>query len=99
MRIHVKIDTAASGDLVAAETGKTITVLGYFIVAAGAVTVTLKSNTTALTGAMSAITGIPLAQDCGNRKDGLMKCVKGEALVITLGSGVQVSGHMIVDKT
>lgn len=96
----IKIDGAASGanTLVAAATGVTITVLNYTMVAANTVTVTFKSDTTALTGAMSLAVAIPVSADSG-RREGLMKTAKGEALIMTLSGAVQVSGHMLIEKT
>ncbi len=99
-RSTVKIDIAATGTLVAAVTGAVIRVLQYTIVAAGAVTLKFQSDSTDLTGAMSLITGVPLSavappthrDDCA-----ILQTAKGEALKVTLGSGVQISGHMLVE--
>ncbi len=99
MRSLVKIDTAVtSTELVAAVAGQVISVLNYNIVAAGAVTAQFKSATTALTGAMSMITGVPIA-DAGDVQSPLFQTAKGEALNLTLGGTVQVSGHMLVEKS
>lgn len=102
MRALVKIDTAAtSTELVAAVAGQVISVIQYNMVAAGAVTAQFKSATTALTGAMSMITGVPLrdALPEGEKRDCLLQTAKGEALNLTLGATVQVSGHMLVEKS
>ncbi len=103
MRVLVKIDTAVtSTELVPAVAGQIISVMQYNIVAAGAVTAQFKSATTALTGAMSMITGVPIspapAMNIG-RNDCMFETAKGEALNLTLGGTVQVSGHMLVDVT
>lgn len=90
---QAKISLAASGDLVAAVAGKSIRVLAYSIVAAGAVTAKFQSGgATDLTGAMSMITGTPLAP--GESLAGHFQTVAGEKLNLVLGSSVQVSGHL-----
>lgn len=83
---------ASQDEVVAAQTGYKIRVLGYMIVAAGAVTVKFQSANTDLTPAMSMITGVPLPGGWGGF--GLFETAAGEALNITLGGAVQVSGHV-----
>lgn len=96
--LTAKIDLADSGTVVAAITGKKIRVLSYTIVAAGAVTAIWKSGTTALSGAMSMITGVPIHSSVQPNSLGdyvpVLQTAAGEALVVTLSSGVQVSGHL-----
>lgn len=102
MRALVKIDVAAtSNELVAAVAGQIVSVVEYNIVAAGAVTAQFKSASTALTGAMSMITGVPINDRIhdDSRRDCLFQTAKGEALNLTLGGTVQVSGHMLVEKS
>ena len=90
---YAKIDTNASGDLVAAVTARKIRVIAYHLVAAGAVTAKFQSGATSdLTGAMSCITGV--AQSPGECMTGHFETVAGEKLNLVLGSGVQVSGHL-----
>lgn len=93
----VKVDTAASGatPLVAApKSDKRYKVTGYHLVAAGAVTAKFVSGSTDLTGAMSMITGVPHTVPPGNALDtpAVLLCGYGEALNLTLGGAVQVSG-------
>lgn len=100
MRQLVKIDTAVTNtELVAAVTGQVVEVISYNMVAAGAVTAQFKSAATALTGAMSMITGVPNAADSGDIRSPLFQTAKGEALNLVLGGTVQVSGHMLVELT
>ena len=88
-----KVDTAASGanEIIPAITGRSIRVMNYQLQAAGSVAVTWKSGTTALTGAMSLGTagGVNVASPLG-----LLQTNTGEALNLTLGGAVQVSGHV-----
>jgi hypothetical protein len=67
--------------------------------AAGAVTAQWKSATTALTGAMSMIVGVPISAVSSRNDEGLMQTAAGEALNLILSSTVQVSGHVLVDIT
>lgn len=90
---HFKvIDIAATTDLVAAIAGRKIRILSLFIVAAGAVTATFKSNTTNITGAMSMITGVPFSMPYN--PVGWGETASGEKLNLTLSGATQVSGWM-----
>ncbi len=85
--------TAATHEIVAAVAGKKIRVLGFYAVAAGAVVATWKSATTAVTGAMTMATGVAVhAPPAGF---GWFETAAGEALNLTLGGAVQVSGNVI----
>ena len=66
--LYAKVDTAASGDttIVSAVSGKKIRVVGYVLVAAGAVTVQWKDATATYSGAMSLITGTRSLSDGGH---------------------------------
>jgi hypothetical protein len=95
--MRAAISAAASGDntILVAVTGKRLCVLGIFLMAAGAVNATVKSNTTALSGA------IPLAANGGfvvpppaNPEMDWLETNAGEALVLTLSGAVQVSGFI-----
>jgi hypothetical protein len=89
------VNAAASGDntiIAAPGAGKQIEVRGYHIAAAGAVTATWKSGSTALTGAMTMATGTP--HDAYSWADPVFLLAANEALVLTLGGAVQVSGHV-----
>ncbi len=92
------INTAGSGDtvIVAAVTGKRIRVINYVLTAAGVVSVTFRSGTTALTGAMplAANGGISVA---GAQPGFWLQTAAGEALNLSLSAAVQVSGHITYD--
>lgn len=99
--LSASISTASSGAtaVVAAASGRRIRVVSYVLVAAGAVTAKWQSASTDLTGAMSLITGTPLApapfpQRHSGGYDGHIQTAPGEALNLTLGGAVQVSGHL-----
>lgn len=99
----VAINVATTGDaaLVAADPNSRIKVVAMFLVCAGAVTVQFKSAATVLTGAMSfaANGGIALsAPVSGDRPVPLFQTAKNEALNITLGGNVQVSGSITFDR-
>lgn len=97
---NVSINAASSGanTIYAGATGLRIRVLGYVIVAAGAVTATWKSGSTGLTGAMSLITGVPaVAPMVANRDYGHLVTAAGDDLVLTLSGAVQVSGHAVIE--
>jgi hypothetical protein len=73
-------------------------VLSYKIIVASSVTTQWKSATTALTGAMSQIVGVPNdGKPTPLGMDGRychFETAPGEALNLVLGSGVQASGHV-----
>lgn len=87
-----KINANNSGDMtiVSAVSGKRIKLIAGFFVAAADVTVAFKSGSTALTGdmAIAAHSGIvwPL------NEVGYLVTAVNQALIINLGSGVQVGG-------
>jgi hypothetical protein len=95
----VSVALAADNAVVAAVTGRRIRLLGYLIVSAGSVVATWKSATTALSGAMNMIVGVPQSIGPGSSMDAepLMVCDTSEALNLTLGGAVQVSGFVIYD--
>lgn len=85
---------ATDNTIVAAVAGKRIRVLGFGIVAAGAVTVAFESSTTsALTGVMSLAANGDLSLTAENPL-GLFETVAAELLNMTLGGAVQVSGWL-----
>lgn len=97
---YAKIDTATSGanTIVAAVPNRSIRVLNYLAVAGGTVTLTWKSASTALSGAMPLVVNNALSA-VGNGQApsghvGLFETAPGEALVLTLSAAVQVSGHL-----
>jgi hypothetical protein len=98
---HIKIDTAASADLIAAPSGSTvgqkIRVVGYVLVAANATT-TVQWNSgagpTALSGAMTLAQGVPL-ESRGDQESPVLECGANSKLTLTLGGTPgQVSGHL-----
>lgn len=92
---RVAVSRATTGELIAAVTGKAIRVVGGCLFVASSVTVRLDSASTGLTGAMSMIVGVPLrlANDVGE-----IQTVAGEALNVTLGTGVQISGWLLYQE-
>lgn len=98
MRVFVAVNCATNGsnEIVAAATNVTVTVLGYTIVAANTVSATFKSANNALTGPMSMAVAVPIVSPSNSP---VFKTAIGEALNLVLNSNVQVSGHMLVDKT
>lgn len=101
MPSYAVISRASSGEVVAAVAGKRIRVVSYVMVAAGAVTVRIDSATTPISGVMSLITGTPLvvphAPEGVAGQKGYMQTAQGEALNLTLGGAVQVSGHLVYE--
>lgn len=97
----LKIDNASTADIIAAPgAGKRIVVYGYVMVSADTTTVTFKSGTTGITGAMSMVVGVPVVAPQtiseGVRQPWLV-CATNEALNLTNGSSKQVSGHLVYD--
>ena len=94
------INTASSGDntVIPAIAGMRIRVVGYTVLAAGAVVVTWKSASTALSGPMAIGTtvGLSLAQNQTSDQSefGIIQTAPGEALVLGLSAAVQVGGHL-----
>jgi hypothetical protein len=91
----VKVSESASGDrniVAAPAAGERIRVLGYALVAAGAVGVYWTDGTTQQTGAM------PLAANggvvAGVDGAGWFDCGAGLPLKLNLSAAVQVSGHV-----
>lgn len=94
------INTASSGDttIVPAIAGMRIRVVGYTALAAGAVVVTWKSASTALSGPMTigGSVGLSMAQNQSTDQSefGIIQTAPGEALVLGLSAAVQVGGHL-----
>jgi hypothetical protein len=98
---YAVISTATSGDntiVAAATNGRKIRVQEYLLVPSSAVTVTWKSGSTAISGAMDLAAKAPLEAGVSGQTstglDGVLQTAGGEALVLTLGGAVQVSGHI-----
>lgn len=95
----IDVATQASHTIVSGVTGKKIRVVSYLLTAAGSVTVTWKRGSTGLTGAITLATGVPLPaapmpEGARGGQYGHFETDQGEALVLTLGGAVQVSGHV-----
>lgn len=91
--VTVKIDLAASGDLVALQTSKRIRVLSYVLVSAGTVTAKFQSGgSTDLTGAMSLVAASGISS--GYNPQGHFETAVGAKLNLVLSGSVQVSGHL-----
>lgn len=90
---RAKISQSASGDVVAAQPGKSIRVLQYLIRAAGAVDVNFEDGTTDISGVAS----LPAngGEASGFCPVGIFETPPGNALKLTLGSSVQVSGWLV----
>ena len=88
--LEIKIDFAAGGDntVIAAAAGKKIRVLEIFFALTLAQAVTIKSGSTALTGAMT-ITSLSLPE--GNKPR--FSCGTNEAFIVNLGVGTQTGGR------
>lgn len=98
---YAVISRATSGEVLAATAGKRIRVVAYVMTAAGAVTAEWRSATTPISGAMSMITGVPIVgqpmpEGIAGQK-GHFETAQGAALNLELGSGVQVSGHLVYE--
>jgi len=93
------VSLAASGDgvLVDAAAGEVVRVRQFYLDAAGAVVVTFKSGSNALTGAMSMITGVPQNPPPGDKDAPLFSTNAGEDLILNLSGNVQVSGFIVYD--
>lgn len=89
---YAKVDLAASGDIVAAAAGKKYRLLALYAISASAVNLTLRSNTTALSGVMPVAQGITLPFN----PEGWVETVAGEALNALLSGSVQLSGFAVV---
>ena len=85
---RVKVDVAASGDLIAAVTGKSIRVIAVAVYYASSTTLKLQSGaSTDLTGAMTG-TSFVWPWNPG----GWLQTASGEKLNAVMGSSVQLSG-------
>lgn len=87
--------SSGSNEVVAAVSGRKITVHGYTLVAAGAVTVQWRSAATAKTGVMSLAANGTVSAYSPTADMPLFQTAEGEALNLQLGGAVQVSGHLV----
>jgi hypothetical protein len=95
---HAVVTCATSGanTLVAAPTdGSHIVIDQIHLIPAGAVTATLKSGATGITGAMTLSANQQLSfENILADEGGVLTCAADTALTLTLGGAVQVSGFV-----
>lgn len=91
-------NTSGNNTLVAAVTGKKIRVLAASFQAAGAVAMTLQSGAggTAVSGAMTMATGVPVMWPF--QRQGWCETAAGALLNMALGGAVQVSGVLVYEE-
>jgi hypothetical protein len=87
-----KIDISSTGTIVSGVSGQVIRCYKAWLVAASAVTIQWKSGTTALSGAASLITGVPLVLPADSLPWETTN--SGDDLILALGGSVQVSGQL-----
>lgn len=94
----INTSTLGANTIVDAVAGASIEVIQYTIIAPTNNIVTWKSGSTALSGPMEFSTGENITAVSGASSyqtiNFLFKTAAGEALVLTLGSAAQVSGHI-----
>lgn len=91
------ISTNASGNttLVAAPTDGYIAIDHINLFPTTAVTVTLKSGSTSLTGPYPLDTKQPITiENTTHHEEGVIRCARNEAFVLTLSDAVQVGGYV-----
>ncbi len=86
----ISCSSSGANTLVAAVTGSSIRVLKFAMISASAVNGTLKSNTTALTGALPLASGF----SGGETQHGHFWTASGEALILSLDQAVAVAGYL-----
>lgn len=98
---YALIDLNATGNVVAAITGKRIRLVSYVLVASGAGTVRWRSATTNLSGAMTVATGTPIvapfAPEGMAGQKGHLETATSEALNLEISGSIQVSGHLVYE--
>tara|TARA_R110000868_G_scaffold36969_2_gene130845 strand:- start:7952 stop:8275 length:324 start_codon:yes stop_codon:yes gene_type:complete len=94
----INASSLGANTIVAAVAGASIEVIQYTLIAPSNNIVTWKSNTTALSGPMEFSTGENITAVSGASSyqtiNFLFKTAASEALILTLGSAAQVSGHL-----
>lgn len=94
----INVSTLGANTIVTAIAGASIEVIQYTLVAPTNNIVTWKSASTALSGPMEFSTGERVTSVAGASSyqtiNFLFSTAVGEALVLTLGSAAQVSGHL-----
>lgn len=99
----VSASSSGSNTVIAAVTNKRIRVLSYVIVAAGAVSVTWRSASTDISGAMPLAANGGAAPSAGQAVPagliGQFETAQGEALNMNLSAAVLVAGHLTYTVT
>ncbi len=98
---YAVIDASTSGDhtvVAAPPAGLKIRLQNYTLIAAGDVSVTWKSGSTEISGAMPLAANGGLAPSAGAETgtglDGVLQTAGGEALILNLSAAVAVGGHL-----
>jgi hypothetical protein len=96
LRASVSISSSGSNTIITAPTSPAYLVVdSILLVPASQTTIQVLSGSTALTGIMSiAQYGMLKIENITNDEDGVFKCAAGEALNISLGGGVTVTGFV-----
>ena len=92
--LHADITETTTGDrtIVAAVSGKKIKVLGYVVSGDAAGAFTWKSGSTAISGAMEALSGVGIHVPATSW--GAVTTAEGEALVLNIEAGTVIGGHV-----
>ena len=94
---HVSVSLTATGDLVAAPAAtQKIRVIGYVLTSTADFTAQFKSGTTAISGAMQLIKGVPNAP-FGVQAAPVLECAAGEKLNLTLSGTGTVAGFLVYE--
>lgn len=93
---NVAVSATSDGDntIVAAVAGHVISVLGYVLTQKGTGVFTFKSGSTGLSGAIEPTAGVPLVAPVTDDNKPWFSTAAGAALVITCGTGVDITGHL-----
>lgn len=103
--VPISFSTSGLHEVVAGVNNVVVRVVAYMLVAANTVTVTFRSGTTTLTGAMTMVVGRPIKAR-GPRpyavarlpRECVLQTAPGQALNLALSAGVAVSGFMVVQR-
>jgi len=94
--VEVDVSTATDTTLVAAASGVQYQVIGFFFQSEGTQAgVFFKSGSTTLTGPVEFVDGDTWSMGIN---DAPINCARGEALVLTTSSAVQLNGHVVYVK-
>lgn len=93
---YIKIDSTSDITVATTAANEVIYLLGFYVVAGGTVSLTWKSGSTALTGALPLVANTGLS--CTPCDAGYHVTSVGENLVLALSASVQVSGGAIIKR-